>query len=793
MRMNRSTDRGMSKRKRGERGIASFSGKYPEELYYINFDENNKPIGFTRKKFMSWYGMMVQHMLPYHIETGKVDDRYFEELWLETKRAWKIMDNCAKDFMRKKAVKLGTNFRSRLATKYVYKGLNACHKYTFLDPDKWEAFVLERTSAKAKDKSKKAKTSNAKRKFIPHLGRSGWAGMEEKKDVIWPQLLKKHDNLKHLQSHRSKMYLLGCAVQNKKTKLYDLPPDAIEDFKLLYEEEQKMIKDGSFFLNKEDPLVRLLGPEHGGRARTISDIIGHTRVHGGLYKNVNHDRGWAPRVDTGPTFCGSSYGSGGRLVDYPPIESMTQCVLLLNVGDDSLVEVANGMAWPTSASVIHHKPIMDGCVKVNVDKIVDMHGNLPVHSVTRTNEVKYVKDMFHEVVQWPRHFLKLMNNETASKSTSATRMASSAGSPSCTGASLQIPTDDTAMTPYHRSQAEVVNQYLELQTQDVMMQPEEVQGSLMNMILNFGNPQSGFQNPFELHALNPKSNPNHEANSEQEPNFETETTESESESESEDEDELVTMVEPAFEDPALAPALELIKGRPQPVQDLVDQLTILIGDRYVVRVGSPKEMYPEQVVEAIPYSELLQIFLNGWLDVSLLHWFAMHFFEKPNCQCAFLDPTKINGPKCIKEPKVVENHIKDISWFHSKKNFILAPYLQGGHWSLIILHPASYRGYIVDSMRNGKTKRSYTLVSIINKVFGKRYFKWEMVQCKQQEDTWECGYMVIKHIKEFVEHIQYDIVKELWKEDGKHPQSKIEELVLKLMPELIHKAFNGLE
>ncbi|MFS7967995.1 hypothetical protein Hanom_Chr09g00792321 [Helianthus anomalus] len=35
-----------------------------------------------------------------------------------------------------------------------------------------------------------------------------------------------------------------------------------------------------------------------------------------------------------------------------------------------------------------------------------------------------------------------------------------------------------------------------------------------------------------------------------------------------------------------------------------------------------------------------------------------------------------------------------------------------------------------------------------------------MVQCKQQEDTWECGYMVIKHIKEFVEHIQYDIVKE---------------------------------
>ncbi|MFS8002301.1 hypothetical protein Hanom_Chr13g01200521 [Helianthus anomalus] len=186
-------------------------------------------IGFTRKKFMSWYGMMVQHMLPYHIETGKVDDQYFEEQWLETKRAWKITDNHVKDFMRKKAVKLGTNFRSRLATKYVYKGLNACHKYTFLDPDKWEAFVLERTSAKAKDWSSK---------------------------------------------------------------------------------------------------------------------------------------------------------------------------------------------------------------------------------------------------------------EMASKSTSATRMASSVGSPSCAGASLQIRADDTAMTPYNLSQAEVVDQYLELQTPDVMTQPEEVQGSLMNMAVS---------------------------------------------------------------------------------------------------------------------------------------------------------------------------------------------------------------------------------------------------------------------------------------------------------------------
>ncbi|KAI7731106.1 hypothetical protein M8C21_004168, partial [Ambrosia artemisiifolia] len=163
----------MSKRKRGERGIASFSGKYPEHMYYINFDANNRPIGVTRKKFMSWFGMMVQHMLPFHMETSKVDNQYFEELWLETKRTWKITNDNAKNFMMKKAVKIGTNFRSRLNTKYVNKGLNGCPRYKFLDHDKWEAFVLEKTSEEGKAKSERARACNAKKNFVPHIGRSG--------------------------------------------------------------------------------------------------------------------------------------------------------------------------------------------------------------------------------------------------------------------------------------------------------------------------------------------------------------------------------------------------------------------------------------------------------------------------------------------------------------------------------------------------------------------------------------------------------------------------------------------
>ncbi|KAL4561933.1 hypothetical protein LXL04_034117 [Taraxacum kok-saghyz] len=164
----------------------------------LNFDENNIPL---TKEFMSWFGMLVQHRISIHIDMCNVDKELFKNLWLETKMTWNIETNAPEEFMRKKAVKIGTNFRSRLVKEYL--------------------------------KSEKAKKATPIKKFIPRLGRGGWKGIEKKKDIIWPQLEEKYEFLKNIKNHRSKMYLLGCSIQNKETKLYELPPSAIVDFKIL--------------------------------------------------------------------------------------------------------------------------------------------------------------------------------------------------------------------------------------------------------------------------------------------------------------------------------------------------------------------------------------------------------------------------------------------------------------------------------------------------------------------------------------------------------------------------------
>ncbi|KAJ0752069.1 putative papain-like cysteine peptidase superfamily [Helianthus annuus] len=182
-------------------------------------------------------------------------------------------------------------------------------------------------------------------------------------------------------------------------------------------------------------------------------------------------------------------------------------------------------------------------------------------------------------------------------------------------------------------------------------------------------------------------------------------------------------------------------------------------------------MYPQPVYENILYSELLNMLLEGWLDVTRLHWFATHFFDSPSFRCAFFNPQKITGSRCKKLHEDVKN-VKEIRELHSKKVFYLAPYLARKHWSFIIVCPDFKFGYIVDSINEGKAHKSYKLVKIIEEVF-EINFKWHMAQCKQQKGSWECGYMVNR----------------LWNEEGYFEESQIENLVVDLMLGFIKKMF----
>ncbi|KAJ0493043.1 hypothetical protein HanIR_Chr12g0581611 [Helianthus annuus] len=259
--------------KGGKRGAATFSKKDCE--FTIELNQLMQPIGRNANDFTLWLGVKLKAEFSYHIPSGKFGKEKWEELWLDIKRQWHIGSEAPKKFILKNAKKRHTNWRSYLTTEFVRKGLTPFETYKNLDSEHWKEFVTQRSGKEFEKKSRKARASAKANKNPTRLGRTGFAALSPRLEKIWSQLVPVYSFLKNVQDYRSKRYIVSRAKRNRKTKLYSLCASTRAESIKLAVFERKMIDDGSYFSNKEDPLTRLLGPEHGGRSRTISNIIGN--------------------------------------------------------------------------------------------------------------------------------------------------------------------------------------------------------------------------------------------------------------------------------------------------------------------------------------------------------------------------------------------------------------------------------------------------------------------------------------------------------------------------------------
>ncbi|KAI3693607.1 hypothetical protein L1987_76554 [Smallanthus sonchifolius] len=168
---------------------------------------------------------------------------------------------------------------------------------------------------------------------------------------------------------------------------------------------------------------------------------------------------------------------------------------------------------------------------------------------------------------------------------------------------------------------------------------------------------------------------------------------------------------------------------------MLDQLHRVVGTRHYICTSSPQGMYPKPVANPIPYSELLRLFSRDWLDVSVMHSFAID------------------------------------------------------RWTLLIFEPSTGSAYIVDSLKKRKSKDSYAISDLVVRGF-EREFIWIVTNCNQQRKEWECGFMVIKHMREFVETIQHDFIKTLWNTNEITSHEELEIMIVELMKHWIKKVFD---
>ncbi|KAL8223717.1 hypothetical protein R6Q57_019192, partial [Mikania cordata] len=319
--------------KRGKRGVASCSKKFGEKDYVIEFNENNQPVGDNFTWFMSNYALKCRQLLSYYLDTKDIPQDVLEEPWLQIKEPFNIQTDEPKPYLLKKAKKIIANFKSKLVNEYVKKDLLPFDEYTFLMHHNGLSFVKKRQVLNLwYEKNNKARASTQMNKNFAHVGRTGFIGLNEKFDTIWPQLESDFEHIKYIQHERTKLWILSKAMKNKETKAFELPPETKDKINELIFVEKEIIKNGTYNKGIEDPLSRVLGPKHGGRTRTVLNVIGKTKVKGGLFNVGKHSKpsvasvggnlGTVPvqRVEKSPVFHDSNVTSSGQYNSYPPIE-----------------------------------------------------------------------------------------------------------------------------------------------------------------------------------------------------------------------------------------------------------------------------------------------------------------------------------------------------------------------------------------------------------------------------------------------------------------------------------------
>ncbi|KAF5816122.1 hypothetical protein HanXRQr2_Chr03g0130841 [Helianthus annuus] len=65
-----------------------------------------------------------------------------------------------------------------------------------------------------------------------------------------------------------------------------------------------------------------------------------------------------------------------------------------------------------------------------------------------------------------------------------------------------------------------------------------------------------------------------------------------------------------------------------------------------------------------------------------------------------------------------------------------------------------------------------------------------MAKCMQQDGSWECGYLVIRNMFNFVLEKQYDFPKKIWNDTRDVTEAEIDELVKNIMTRFFREVFN---
>ncbi|KAM0019585.1 putative papain-like cysteine peptidase superfamily [Helianthus debilis subsp. tardiflorus] len=704
----------MSEKKK--RGVSKCKKKllHPEECT-VDFDKTGRAIGKNAGRFMSFIGVEVKKTVPYNKVVKHVNPKLYEDLWEYAKATWNITDDRGKIVTLSKAKSIMRKFRYKVRKNYVYKdespdkdkdktpendtSNDPFEKYDYLDSELWCSFVAIVDSEEWKPKSKE----NAEQNTDPsHVGRCGFSGLEPHVESRWNQLVSSYPILDLIQDDRSKMYTVSRAPFNPVTKLYELSEHFVSEGEL--KGTLKKLDAGSY--STKDVVTEVIGKghQHGGRTRLYSDVIGPTKC---LFSELKTKKKKSEAVETtigaSPGICGSSHAFDSS---YTEILSIQKCELLDPYDKGAPTVIGMGRVHPSPERIIHNGPMIDGFVKVQIDRVVDGCEEirlLPESCIP--GAVEFLEDAKGSFIQWPAKSIKFDATSTHQQQT--------------------IPNERNEYQIYSNA----------LQDEDAFNQLFADKQFSQNTTEHVS-----FSKPDEPVRASKRTEPVVASNP------------------------LKEKTKVSKEKTKVLNLLEKARARPQSIYELAQQLAIQSDKALSIVFTSPTGMYEERIEETVEFEAVIQLCVNDWIDACFMHWFTMYLYATGGQEglnnTAYFHPRYIEGGLVSDDVEFVIDHIRNVISFHKDKQWFMAPHIAGSfsyacskHWILVVLqhHPIYniWMGYLFDSNKSVKKPPDYRITHVFEKAI-KTKITWDKVDCRLQPNGWECGYCVMMAMYDFV-------------------------------------------
>ncbi|GJW40863.1 ulp1 protease family, C-terminal catalytic domain-containing protein [Tanacetum coccineum] len=254
----------------------------------VEFNQFGQAVGKWQYLYGKYLGTRTRRLISILKKNWKqVTKEEKNFLWSDIKAHFRLEND---DVKKRTLVSCGTKwkaFKTKLRVKFMVKNVSPLQKWTFIQPNVWEE-LCQNENTPEKMYKLRAQASEQGKKHIsqPGLGSKGYRGFE----LQWQE--ERNDPDKATELHlipdiHGSNYCLARAPRDK-YRIKTLPPELIDVSNNLLAQGSNESKAGV------DPLILVLGPEHGGRTRGVGCDIGYKK---GIEGYVRKKRTYEQRKD----------------------------------------------------------------------------------------------------------------------------------------------------------------------------------------------------------------------------------------------------------------------------------------------------------------------------------------------------------------------------------------------------------------------------------------------------------------------------------------------------------------